>query len=190
MLTKIVVNVFIALIFQSICLSSFKVIAPNRLTRLKQLRAELDTLSYDIKAYESIHKTCDDEVCEIISTTLPTDIEGTYFKNTAGNFEFGQDKVMHPFDADGMIIALQLQNGKAIFRNRMVGTKGYIKEKKAKKILLRGFGTQKRGGILSNLFDVKIKNAANTNVVYWGKQLLALWEAGLPHRMVSYHSSV
>jgi all-trans-8'-apo-beta-carotenal 15,15'-oxygenase len=45
------------------------------------------------------------------------------------------------------------------------------------------FGTQKPGGWLANAFDLRLKNIANTNVIYWGGKLLALWEAADPHRL-------
>jgi len=96
----------------------------------------------------------------------------------------GKEPVMHPFDADGLVCAITLSEGKAVFRNRFVRTKGYQREKRARKILYRGaFGTQKSGGPLFNMFDVNIKNVANTNIIYWDGKLLALWEAGLPHRL-------
>ena len=89
---------------------------------------------------------------------------------------------MHPFDADGMITAIQVSNGSAFFRNRFVKTKGYTTELRTKRVSYRGiFGTQKSGGLLSNIFDVQLKNVANTNVLYWYGRLLALWEGGLPH---------
>lgn len=142
------------------------------------------TLSYDLNAFENTYSSCSNEICQVISESIPADIEGTYFKNGYGNFEVGKELVMHPFDTDGMIAAITFKDGKAIFRNRIIGTKGYIKEKKTKKISFRGtFGTQKKGGFLANMFDTNLKNTANTNVVYWGNQLLALWEGGLPHRM-------
>jgi carotenoid cleavage dioxygenase-like enzyme len=51
-------------------------------------------------------------------------------------------------------------------------------------IFIRGmFGTQKAGGILKNAFDLRKKNVANTNILYWGQKLVALWEGGLPHSM-------
>ena len=91
---------------------------------------------------------------------------------------------MHPFDADGLVNAIQFKDGKASFRNRFVLTKGYKKERLYRKICYRGaFGTQRKGGFLSNFLDINIKNVANTNVIYWGERLLALWEGGLPHRM-------
>lgn len=138
---------------------------------------------YDPKAFSSLFQSCIDEVCESLPGTFPTDIEGTFFRNIMGKFEAGKEKYTHPFDADGMIAAIQFKDGKAIFRNRMIATKAYLAQKKAKKIVYRGFGTQKKGGIFANLFDTNLKNAANTNIIHWGGQLLALWEGGLPHRM-------
>ena len=91
---------------------------------------------------------------------------------------------MHPFDADGLMCAITVCEGKAVFRNRFVRTKGFVRERKAGKILYRGaFGTQRSGGAFFNMFDVNIKNVANTNALYWGGRLLALWEGGLPHRL-------
>lgn len=51
-------------------------------------------------------------------------------------------------------------------------------------MFIRGmFGTVKSGGILKNAFDLRKKNVANTNILYWGQKLVALWEGGLPHSM-------
>ena len=33
------------------------------------------------------------------------------------------------------------------------------------------------------MFDLRLKNIANTNVIYWGGKLLALWEAAEPHQL-------
>ena len=54
-----------------------------------------------------------------------------------------------------------------------------ILEEKASAIRYRNtFGTQRVGGFIANAFDLYLKNPANTNVVEWGKRLLALWEVG------------
>ena len=54
-----------------------------------------------------------------------------------------------------------------------------IHEEKASAIRYRNtFGTQRVGGFIANAFDLYLKNPANTNVVEWGKRLLALWEVG------------
>ena len=45
------------------------------------------------------------------------------------------------------------------------------------------FGNHKLPGPLGNFLSIKMKNVANTNVIYWGGRLLALWEGGLPYKL-------
>lgn len=154
--------------------------------RKSLLRATTEGEScWDVKSWQAGYKSCKTEACKALEgDLLPKDLEGTYFRNGYGKFEVGEDKVVHPFDGDGLVNALQIKDGKAFFRNRFVLTDGFKKERKYQKVLYRGaFGTQRRGGPLANVFDTKVKNVANTNVIYWAGRLLALWEGGLPHRM-------
>jgi all-trans-8'-apo-beta-carotenal 15,15'-oxygenase len=119
-----------------------------------------------------------------IEGEIPADLQGTFFRNGPGLLDINGERIHHPFDGDGMVCAIVIANGHAHFRNRFVHTEGYLAEKKAGKILHRGvFGTQKAGGWLTNIFDTKIKNIANTNIIYWGGKLLALWEAAAPYRL-------
>jgi all-trans-8'-apo-beta-carotenal 15,15'-oxygenase len=117
-----------------------------------------------------------------IEGEIPSELKGTLFRNGPGLLDVNGQRIHHPFDGDGMISRVTFSNGRAHFRNRFVRTEGYVAEQKAGKILYRGvFGTQKAGGWLANIFDFKLKNIANTNVIYWGGKLLALWEAAEPH---------
>ncbi|MEM7795254.1 MAG: carotenoid oxygenase family protein [Cyanobacteria bacterium P01_C01_bin.118] len=119
-----------------------------------------------------------------IDGTIPADLEGTLFRNGPGLLDVAGHPVHHPFDGDGMIASISISQGKAYFRNRFVRTEGYVKEQTAGKPLYRGvFGSQKPGGLFANAFDLRLKNIANTNVIYWGGKLLALWEAAEPHRL-------
>ena len=119
-----------------------------------------------------------------IEGTIPAALEGTLFKNGPGLLDIAGHPVHHPFDGDGMITSISISQGKAFFRNRYVRTEGYVKEQAAGKPLYRGvFGTQKPGGPFANAFDFRLKNIANTNVIYWGGKLLALWEAAEPHQL-------
>jgi all-trans-8'-apo-beta-carotenal 15,15'-oxygenase len=119
-----------------------------------------------------------------IDGEIPAGLEGTLFRNGPGKLDINGEMLHHPFDGDGMISAVSFKDGKAWFRNRYVRTEGFLAESAAGKILYRGvFGTQKPGGWLANIFDLKFKNIANTSVIYWGDRLLALWEAGLPHEL-------
>ena len=119
-----------------------------------------------------------------IKGAIPPELHGTLFRNGPGLLDINGVSIRHPFDGDGMISAINFKEGRAHFRSAFVKTQGYVEEQQAGKILYRGvFGTQKPGGWLSNLFDRKLKNIANTNVIYWGGKLLALWEAAEPHRL-------
>jgi all-trans-8'-apo-beta-carotenal 15,15'-oxygenase len=119
-----------------------------------------------------------------IEGQIPLDLRGTLFRNGPGILDIGGVSLRHPFDGDGMICAIAFNQGKAHFRNRFVRTEGYLAEQAAGKILYRGvFGTQKPGGWAANIFDIKFKSIANTNVLYWGDKLWALWEADRPYRL-------
>lgn len=133
--------------------------------------------------YESVLQEWDYEI-DNIEGQIPPELQGTLFRNGPGLLDINGQRLHHPFDGDGMISRVTFSNGRAHFRNRFVRTAGYLAEQKAGKILYRGvFGTQKPGGWLANICDFQLKNIANTNVIYWGKKLLALWEAAEPHRL-------
>ena len=139
----------------------------------------------DMDNWKRGHATVtEEEVYELDFTQLPSDLEGTFFKNGYAKFEVGEDKVLHPFDGDGMVSAVSVGDGKAFFRNKFVRTEGYKRELKRNKICYRGtFGTKKSGGMLANMFDLGQKNVANTHVLWWGKKLFALWEGGKPYKV-------
>ena len=146
---------------------------------------QISEKSYTLKdwqgGYESLTQEFDYWIDDI-EGEIPPELAGTLFRNGPGLLDINKQRFHHPFDGDGMISRITFTNGRAHFRNRFVQTEGYLAEKKAGKILYRGvFGTQKPGGWLANMFDFKIKHIANTKVIYWGKKLLALWEAAEPY---------
>lgn len=135
------------------------------------------------KGYESL-RTETSYWIDDIEGEIPSELEGTLFRNGPGQLDINGQKYGHPFDGDGMVCAIAFKNGKAHFKNQFVKTPEFIAEQKAGKILYRGvFGTQKSGGWRSNIFDLRNKNVANTNVVYQGGKLLALWEAARPYSL-------
>ncbi len=135
------------------------------------------------EGYQSLKEEYDYWIDDI-EGEIPPELNGTLFKNGPGLLDINGQNIHHPFDGDGMISRITFTNGRAHFSNRFVQTKAYVEEQKAGKILYRGvFGTQKPGGWLANAFDFNLKNIANTNVIYWGGKLLALWEAADPHKL-------
>ncbi len=154
---------------------------------MQNLQTNPTQLPYDLaqwkQGYRSQKQEYNYEITNI-EGEIPEDLVGTLFRNGPGLLDLGGESVRHPFDGDGMISRITFQKGKAHFTNRFVRTEAYLAEKVADKFLYRGvFGTQKAGGWMSNAFDLKLKNIANTQVVYWGRKLLALWEAAEPHRL-------
>ena len=100
-------------------------VIPKSLTRLNAEK-------WDYNAWLKGWETCESETVEVLQGnslthsltylltrsfthsggSIPLDIEGTYFRNGHAKFEVGKvDKVMHPFDADGMISAVTIKDG-------------------------------------------------------------------------------
>lgn len=118
-----------------------------------------------------------------VSGTLPPALNGVLFRNGPGRFERGGVRYGHAFDGDGHICRFQFDNGRVYYRNRFVRTRAYLAEERAGRMLWRGFGTQKPGGLPANLLRLRFKNAANTSIIMHAGRLLALWEGGAPHRL-------
>ncbi|MEA5462227.1 carotenoid oxygenase family protein [Leptothoe sp. PORK10 BA2] len=154
---------------------------------MQTLPSSSSTATFDMDDWRSGYRSQPNEYdyeIDNIDGTIPPALTGTLFRNGPGLLEVAGHPVHHPFDGDGMITSIAISQGKAYFRNRYVRTAGYVKEQAAGKPLYRGvFGTQKPGGPWANAFDLRLKNIANTNVIYWGGKLLALWEAAEPHRL-------
>jgi all-trans-8'-apo-beta-carotenal 15,15'-oxygenase len=135
-------------------------------------------------AFRNVSQELDAAPLTLARGRIPSSLEGTLYRNGPGRMERGGVWFHHPFDGDGMIAAVRFEAGQATLRNRFVRTEGWLAEERAGRLLYRGvFGTQKPGGTLANLFDLRLKNIANTHVVRLGDDLLALWEAAGPHAL-------
>ncbi|MEL7119421.1 MAG: carotenoid oxygenase family protein [Bacteroidota bacterium] len=121
-----------------------------------------------------------------IEGTLPKEIQGTLFRNGNGRFEHQEVKYEHLFDGDGMVTKFVFKDGQLLYSNKYVRTQEFVEEEAAGKMLYRSFGTNIPGGIRTNFFKMKFKNAANTSLIHHGGKLLALWEGGLPHEIDPY----
>lgn len=143
----------------------------------------------DLDAWRRGYSTCPKEIPPTkLRVELPKDFpSGTYYRNGGARYEADDGtKVLHPFDADGMIVAMTFdsEENEILFRNKFVETKGYIEDKATGKMSARGiFGTMRSGGFFANAFRTDFKNVGNTNVVHVGDDLYALWEGGLPYKL-------
>ncbi len=135
-------------------------------------------------AYCNVETECTKIILKLVSGEVPKSLNGTFYRNGPGRLERNGSWVHHPFDGDGMIASMHFKNGDVELTNRFVRTKAWLEEEKAGRFLYRGvFGTKKSGFAISNAFDVRLKNIANTHVVKLGNELLALWEAAQPHSL-------
>ena len=144
--------------------------------------------SFNKDDWASAYCNVEEELTNFSLTTkegeIPKQLCGTFYRNGPGRLERGGQWVHHPFDGDGMIAAIRFKNGEVTLSNRFIRTEGWEADEKAGKFVYRGvFGTQKPGGLLANAFDLRLKNIANTNVIKFGGNLLALWEAAGPHEI-------
>ena len=109
---------------------------------------------------------------------IPRGLDGTYFRN-GPNAAFEPLERYHWFDGDGMIHAIRLHDGRASYRNRWVRSEGLEEERAAGKALFPGL-------LSPTLAEApRFKNAANTNIVFHARRLLALVESSLPTELAA-----
>ncbi|PWA67637.1 Carotenoid oxygenase [Artemisia annua] len=132
--------------------------------------------------------------CEVIKGTLPSCLDGAYFRN-GPNPQFLPRGPYHLFDGDGMLHAIRISNGKATFCSRYVKTYKYNIEKDAGFPIIpnvfSGFNGMTAsaarmavaaGRFLAGQFDpTKGIGLANTSLAYFGNKLYALGESDLPY---------
>ncbi|MEG1679657.1 MAG: carotenoid oxygenase family protein, partial [Stenotrophomonas sp.] len=120
----------------------------------------------------------------VIEGTVPTDIDGVYLRNTQ-NPVFPALGRYHPFDGDGMLHMAAFRDGKVVYRNRFIATKGLSAELERGERLWAGLmedpalstrpGWGAHGGI---------KDASSTDVVvHAGQALTTYYQCGEGYRL-------
>ena len=117
-----------------------------------------------------------------IDGVVPTAVRGTLFRNGSGHNMLGGRWFAHWFDGDGMVQAIRFGADGIRYRNRYVATANYIDETRAGRIVYRGFGKMRPGGVLANIFR-QPANVSNTSVAVESGRLLSLWEGGPPYEL-------
>jgi carotenoid cleavage dioxygenase-like enzyme len=110
---------------------------------------------------------------------IPDDLNGVYVRN-GPNPQFEPQGRYHWFDGDGMVHAVHIGNGEAVYRNRWVRTGGFERERKAAGVLWKGIMEPWR----DNPAGEPEKDTANTDLIFHNERLLALWyRAGKPYAL-------
>jgi len=108
-----------------------------------------------------------------IEGELPRELYGMFARNSP-NPRFEPKGRYHWFDGDGMVHAVYFENGRARYANRYVRTTGFELEEQADKALWSGILEP----IAVDHPHGPAKNTANTDLVFHGGKLLALWWLG------------
>ena len=110
---------------------------------------------------------------------IPRALNGMFVR-TGPNPQFAPMGAYHPFDGDGMLHAVYLEDGKARYRNRFIESKGLLAERKRGRACFGGMGNFQfpdrdvvtEAGVL--------KNTANTAMVRHAGRYFSLLEAAPP----------
>ncbi|MFO0589607.1 MAG: carotenoid oxygenase family protein [Polyangiaceae bacterium] len=108
-----------------------------------------------------------------IEGELPREVFGMFARNSP-NPRFPPKGRYHWFDGDGMVHAVYLEDGRARYENRYVRTRGLALEEERGQAIWPGI----LNPVESDLPLGPLKNTGNTDLVFHGGKLLALWWLG------------
>ena len=111
---------------------------------------------------------------------IPVGLEGLYVRN-GPNPKFPAGGRYHWFDGDGMLHGIHFENGRATYRNRWVRTEGLAAESDAGRSLWTGVA-ESRDHNPDDGTRLRLKDAANTDVLFHNGSLVTLWYlSGAPY---------
>ena len=118
-----------------------------------------------------------------VEGVVPPNLLGAYMRDGA-NVAYQPNHYVYPLDGDGMIHAVYFKDGQVQYKNRWVQTSHLQTERKFNRTIYGSVG--KLLPVPQEVIDAggepsPIRNTANTNVIYHGEKLLAMWEGGFPH---------
>ena len=156
---------------------------------------------YDLEMWTKAFASQPTEFDYILTTdeiegVIPRDFRGgTLFRNMPALFERNGVEYGHYLDGDGYVVkfSIDVARNQMRFQSKFVRTEEFKEEEESGEIKSRStFRTQRKPNNLSvrltgldinNAFDLKLKNLANTNVMYWAGKLMVFFEAGVPYRI-------
>jgi len=113
-----------------------------------------------------------------VEGTFPATLRGTLVRNGPARFEAFGKRYSHPFEADGGLCALRLDGDRVLGAHRLIQSAELDAERRAGKPLFGSLASAPRR--LLNGLTWQVKNTANTSVMHWQGQLLAMMEASPP----------
>lgn len=115
--------------------------------------------------------------CEVTEGSIPTELDGTFYRVGGDWFyppKFHDDS---PFNADGYVTMFRFSNGSVDYRGRFVRTPRYLADAKVRRQL---FGYYRNGRTDDPSVRGVSRNVANTNLIAHAGKLFALKEDSRP----------
>ena len=137
-------------------------------------------------AWTPIHNEVDATDMEVIGE-IPRDLSGVYVRNTE-NPVHQPIGMYHPFDGDGMLHTMSFRDGRAVYKNRFVRTKGFLAEQEANRAIWAGIAenpekSERKGWGAQG----SIKDSSSTDVVvHAGKILSTFYQCGEGYELDPY----
>ncbi|HSW92998.1 MAG TPA: carotenoid oxygenase family protein [Gammaproteobacteria bacterium] len=140
--------------------------------------SEINTNPFLSGNFAPVHDEAD-YVELIVKGKIPEELNGVYMRN-GPNPAFDPISYTYPFDGDGMIHAIYLQEGRASYRNRYVKTKALQAEQQAGHAIYGGFAHPvipdfEKHGLDEN--TVTRKNGAFIHIIRHANHYLAMSES-------------
>jgi all-trans-8'-apo-beta-carotenal 15,15'-oxygenase len=108
---------------------------------------------------------------------LPDDLAGTLYRAVPARFTTARGRHAHWFDVEGAIAAVRFEAGRALGAVRFAAAPAPRSARSRPGFAQRATGLREH---LEAVVRRRFHEAANTQVLPWGGQLLALYEPGLP----------
>jgi len=106
----------------------------------------------------------------------PKDAYGSFYRNGPARMERKGVRLQHWFDGDGMVHRFNINAKGVSHHGQFVATEKYLREEAAQAFLYNATGTRIQNASSPRNNDTV--NVANTALLPWQGELLALWEGG------------
>ena len=126
-------------------------------------------------AWAPLHEEVNAFDLDLIEGAIPRDLDGVYLRNTQNQIHQPLG-FFHPFDGDSMLHQIDLQKGKANYRNRWVRTRGFSAEQEAECSLWGGFVDAPSLSYRKGYgFGGALKDASSTDIIVHAGMAMSLF---------------
>lgn len=117
----------------------------------------------------------------VVEGKIPEALYGKLYRNGPAKYERNGERYQHWFDGDGMVQKYHISEQGITHRGQFIHTEKYLAEQQAQQFLYSAAGTNFANKMPSRNNDSI--NTANTSLIQWNNEMLALWEGGSAYKL-------